>query len=63
MTLLWKKDGFLTIAAYTSDAALEEKSFLTMSAYTIDAALEERQLSVSSSDAALKELSDYGGLH
>ena len=25
MTLLWKKDIFLTIAAYTSDAALEER--------------------------------------
>ena len=25
MTLLWKKDSFLSIAAYTSDAALEER--------------------------------------
>ena len=60
MTLLWKKDSFRTIAAYTSDAALEERQ---LSVSSSDAALEEGQLSVSSNGAALKELSDYGGLH
>ena len=51
MTLLWKKDSFLAIAAYTSDAALKKDIFLTIAAYTSDAALEERLLS------------DYSGLH
>ena len=53
MTLLWKKDGFLTIAAYTSDRCFGRKtacrrtlvtllwkkdSFLAIVAYTSDAA-------------------------